>query len=834
MTISDVLAFDRKVEQLAGELGTIGVDGAQLTVLDAPIGYGKESLIQRWLDVSPSLVRVLRRRISDTAELRDLLASMEQLVRGEGQELEMDSDPDAPQNPILVIVDNDLDAASLNQIWKLNELLLANENLYVVVISRRSTQASTWVVSAQVPVCYLGTDQLRLSAPDISALAAAHGVILARQVFEFVTGFDGWPLVAQWAVEQADRSGSTAGHQSVLELSRRVLELAGSRFGRRVITGISICPGVDSQFLEDFFGQSRTEVREVLDRLLSLGLLEREEGGDSVGLQVPSALRPGFEKLASLWWSGEETVALKEAFASYVSETHPVRAAKMYAELRLYAGLDELLRRGLARILYFDSDLDRLITQLPYEEVADFPRILGYQVKVGQTSSYLSSAGVRVAAARVAELIPAEAVADPERSVIDLGLVVMAARVINDHVRLTEMANAAERHLAVADVAGNLGEHATLNFAYGELADAYLVLQEHQKALYVGQRAAEVAKDGELTIRQAHALLRLALLSALNGEVAETRDLLAQAAILVRECGTDMPGHFWCKGWVAELLIGHAINDRAHLQRALARLQENQDMVVLPSYFFLAESAYLRWRDGNESAYRQLELRMEGDLAWRLSPPSRSMMNTRLAGLAMYGGDYVRAEEILDSEEGATNRYTLNTRATLRLLRGDPLRALQLIWSGGPIFGTDRAADEASILAAVCYYVAGEVDQAVNLFKNLVMMEPKYFSWFWFTSIPFQPLRELAEIAAERGEPNLVPVIDEMPENYRISYHEPLTRSELNLLEKLEEGATIATSADELFISPNTAKSHLRRIYKKLGVSGRDVALAMARRMYRF
>ncbi|WP_420176131.1 LuxR C-terminal-related transcriptional regulator [Luteococcus sp. OSA5] len=56
----------------------------------------------------------------------------------------------------------------------------------------------------------------------------------------------------------------------------------------------------------------------------------------------------------------------------------------------------------------------------------------------------------------------------------------------------------------------------------------------------------------------------------------------------------------------------------------------------------------------------------------------------------------------------------------------------------------------------------------------------------------------------------------------------PLTEAERQVLQRLESGKTLGETAEELFISLNTLKTHLRRIYKKLGVSSREEAIARA------
>ncbi len=58
---------------------------------------------------------------------------------------------------------------------------------------------------------------------------------------------------------------------------------------------------------------------------------------------------------------------------------------------------------------------------------------------------------------------------------------------------------------------------------------------------------------------------------------------------------------------------------------------------------------------------------------------------------------------------------------------------------------------------------------------------------------------------------------------------EPLTNAELRILPLLENGASRAAIAEELFLSVNTVKTHMRSIYRKLGASNREVVVARAR-----
>ncbi|MFC0111611.1 helix-turn-helix domain-containing protein [Kibdelosporangium aridum] len=52
--------------------------------------------------------------------------------------------------------------------------------------------------------------------------------------------------------------------------------------------------------------------------------------------------------------------------------------------------------------------------------------------------------------------------------------------------------------------------------------------------------------------------------------------------------------------------------------------------------------------------------------------------------------------------------------------------------------------------------------------------------------------------------------------------HAPLTRAELRVAELAAQGRVNREIAEQLFITPSTVEQHLTRVFKKLGISGRD------------
>ncbi|MEZ0492597.1 response regulator [Kineococcus sp. TBRC 1896] len=93
------------------------------------------------------------------------------------------------------------------------------------------------------------------------------------------------------------------------------------------------------------------------------------------------------------------------------------------------------------------------------------------------------------------------------------------------------------------------------------------------------------------------------------------------------------------------------------------------------------------------------------------------------------------------------------------------------------------------------------------------------------------PLVELVDSvrAAARGETVLAPpVAARLMARLRAPVQETLTRRELDVLSAVARGATNAEIGRELFIAEATVKTHLLRVFAKLGVDDRTHAVTVA------
>jgi DNA-binding CsgD family transcriptional regulator len=99
------------------------------------------------------------------------------------------------------------------------------------------------------------------------------------------------------------------------------------------------------------------------------------------------------------------------------------------------------------------------------------------------------------------------------------------------------------------------------------------------------------------------------------------------------------------------------------------------------------------------------------------------------------------------------------------------------------------------------------------------------------TTVPRDVLTALAETLPSTRREGFEAAFASLPGHSPATALAPLTERELGVLRALAEESSITELGRQLFLSPNTVKTHLRAVYRKLGVRSRDEALDEAARL---
>ena len=187
--------------------------------------------------------------------------------------------------------------------------------------------------------------------------------------------------------------------------------------------------------------------------------------------------------------------------------------------------------------------------------------------------------------------------------------------------------------------------------------------------------------------------------------------------------------------------------------------------------------------------------------------------------------------------EGPPNEIEQLTYARLLMAVGKASEALPILEALSGLqeqIGRTRALIESLTLQALCLRSLGRMDEAVRtLARALMLAAPEGFARVFIQEGP--PLAALLRTVGSLGHSpeyvkHLLEIFGEAPA-LQESVLDPLSERELEVLRLVADGLTNAEIADQLVIAHSTAKTHINRIYSKLGVSTRTHAVARARQL---
>ena len=238
-------------------------------------------------------------------------------------------------------------------------------------------------------------------------------------------------------------------------------------------------------------------------------------------------------------------------------------------------------------------------------------------------------------------------------------------------------------------------------------------------------------------------------------------------------------------------------------------------------------------------------------MAWVLSMQARDAAMAAVVEARITQKLAQRPKALADS--GANGRYTRAARARLAALRGQAAKAptnLPRLSATDRVIGSalshaarrhqhaldlaraaaapdepPRTRTPALLISAAAALALGHGDAAASAFvqAHAIIEHERLYSAL--EVIPSSDLEALAALTGVR-----LPNVRSAFEQPQVGHSIPLTKREREVLSLLGQDRTMADLADALFISPNTLKSTVRRLYKKLDVNSRASAIDAARR----
>jgi LuxR family maltose regulon positive regulatory protein len=329
-----------------------------------------------------------------------------------------------------------------------------------------------------------------------------------------------------------------------------------------------------------------------------------------------------------------------------------------------------------------------------------------------------------------------------------------------------------------------------------------------------------------------NALGALALLDAWSGRLHDAHQAAAQALVLATRVGLD--GHQ--ANIDAHLAMGHVLRERGLLGRSqlaldsalapAARIQRSAALAVHAIECARLDLAEGQPRRGLERIARFLSL-------GHARAPHVVAVRMRVveARLWLAAGDLAAAERLLETED-ERRPEELAVAVQLAVAKGDLIAAQALLesWTDD---GELRSTLDHGLWTAVVDNLAGDRRSARRRMADVVALaEPEGHVRLFRDAGP-APLRLLRSLLHASPTPYLRRLVQPDP----VAPHPgagggdavpALSGRELLVLSYLPSRLSNAEIAAELYVSLNTVKTHLRSIYRRLGVSGRRDAVERA------
>ncbi|MBO9625698.1 MAG: hypothetical protein J7484_04910 [Microbacterium sp.] len=806
------------------------------TVIRAAAGSGKTSLIVDWLATSermPTAWVMLDEQCRSAASFwhRVIATMVGQGIVAEGSAAArlLSGEADATQAPglliaelnaraaeVLLVVDDLhlLDSAAQEQ---LRHVLTHAHRLRLIAASRTATLLDDPETAVRIGLGTLTGDDLLVTPDELHALSPVGADLSPAERDELLAITRGNMLSVRLALSVVDRARSENADEVDLvatiarQMSRDVLGSFGSPRDRDRAALLGIPPAVDDELATALVGPDGPS--------LLAGFVE-SGAGQTLTERGHDAFVFHAVVRAALGEHAESLDAEEVRRAHGVSAAHLMRWGDPVDVLKLIVGSGD----DDAAWAYFVT----LFSVFSLHRIDDVIRVLR------EFPDEVLRAQGKVAIALAVEMSEREA--RPSRRVVELvrwGLDDLDRREPSDdvierclrHTARMGAFRAVRRYAEAADAgAALLAEVDAMTDEVRERMGSSLfaaILQVAITSMLAGRldtavvQSATLAGDAEPG-RRRHIAGLLAYLHGYRGNMPMARSHRA-------EIGADL-GDTWSRtvqgvGWnFANALIAIEEGDLARARSALGPLQYRADRFEHWPMLLWAE-AYLRLLEGDTVAgYDELNLAVRAHRGRVAVPAHLDGLFAIHADLARAVGETADAKRLLGESPGGP--ATDLARARLLLDQGEDQDALSLVRSTTLFHNWPRRLVEAELIVARAADRLGLAAQS----RAALGRAGAALSRFELTSpLVFAPSEGFGADGAGLG----IRRPAHLGDPFRTTGGD-LSPRELLVLRYLRSGEPLPRLAERLHVSPNTIKSQVKSIYRKLGVAQRAAAIVAA------
>lgn len=801
----------------------------RLVLVEAPRGFGKTTAVFHWVQNRQDGPRPRWVSLWGTGGEDSVWERISQLVGADGtREGFVRAARSLPEGTIVVVDDYEY-ATSFEMDQALVEVLEQVPSLQLVVLTRRSTLLASPLATSRVGTSMLQANELLFTEGESEELARRLGASPLVEGHNLDAELLGWPLGTQAMLFSLRNERSW--EQSEVALAGRLYEGAGDRLSRQVLTAVAKFPGVSVGHLSGALDIPERRIWSTLQDLAESGAVQGVSRSERRSGQVAPAVRgPLAERVAQTWDQQRLRALIASVAVSQMGED-PVSALELLLEAGRLEQAEELASQHLTQLLDASYRSLPALRAVPPESLCDYPMLLMVRVIVERADTSQPIAVVEELAAQLRQasirLLAEES--GSQRSV--QSMLLAAERAVGNWDSAAALARDLLSRLTDMDPEETGVPPRRVEINYSVISLTGCLTGDFELAGQASTRGLDAARRSGDHWEEAHALGLLALSSALAGDMAQASEHLDSMDRLCGEEHIVFREYSWVDGEIARVLLAVEAGDLGAATDALAPILAEADRMEQWPLVLFAQATMTA----------VLQSRLEGaeilEQAWLEKPEYRvvspywaSRLLAWAANTAIFNGRYEKARELVQSAASEKKDALLAVPSLrLLLLDGDCQEALKGSAEALENAPAGPARQQLLLLGAVAAQKTCDVQLAKEHWLQLETGLGSVSSSALLSLVPYEWLLENLPLVPEAGA--VLERVRALSERDRMRHFQKLSAAELNVLRALRDGGTVAETAKALYLSANTVKFHLRSLYRKLGVSGRDEALFVARRI---
>ncbi|MGV8881684.1 MAG: LuxR C-terminal-related transcriptional regulator [Rhodoglobus sp.] len=706
--------------------------------------------------------------------------------------------------------------------------------LHFVIGTRVAGTLTSPEIAASIPVALVEAESIVFSADDTAVLLELNG--LGRNIRlakEIRTATHGWPLATHALVIEALRGEISVDKPiAAMQPSRFLRSLVRTRLARATpelrnfVLRVSLADEITVALAADLSAVDAGLAQAFLDQIEVEGMgTWQYRDGDEI-FRFHPLLRESLEKAAEAQLPSTEIRRLRTMLADSVGIARPGRALELALELQDWERMDAVIRKQFPTISSTRAESTlKILERVPLTVARQYSSILGARTILEYARPATSSLRLKRAFSLILDGTPTKS---PHDRLADGGMRMAAARLTGHGAKALDLA---DKTLDRIDLATETElEHHDLILATLLNQSAITLIYDCQfdRALPVLARAHDHAVRVGLRREPLHALALTALTHALRGDMVSARAEIARCE------EHDAPAG-WRDGYLGagyRLARALCFLDEMKPDLALAELAvlaPHEPTIEHWPYLAIVEAWSVMQRDGADAAHSALKSVLSRK-RWRLPPVDglRTILTTVEADILVAAGQPQRALK-LSLPDSRSNTLGANlARGRLALSRGEAdsafAMATEAIWKAA---GSPRLHSEALLLRAVAAQHIGRSDLAVDALMSALSVLDTNELRLPLLTVPLVTLRAI--VAADASGALDAAALDTLPDVFRrVPVMATLSPAELRVIRALAETPGTSAISASLHLSVNTVRSHLKSIYRKLGVNTRRDAITLA------